>query len=813
MRIVWSWLAECVDVSGLRPEAVAEALTAAGLPVEDLHQISPDVAGVVVGLVRTCEPHPRADRLRLCAVDVGEQEPLQLVCGAPNVAAGQLVAVARVGAMLPQGEIREAEIRGVVSQGMICSAAELGLDVRLLTEQRADGILVLRDAVVGADVSELLALRDTVLEVELTPNRGDCLSVRGIAHEVAALFDRDLILPAPTPPAVADTGADALQVVVQTPLCSVYCGQVVTHGAARPSPHWLQMRLYACGMRSLGAVVDITNYVMFEWGQPLHAFDRAAVAGDHIVVREAQAQEVLYSLDGVRRDLQPGDVVIADERQAIGIAGIMGGANSEVQDSTRAVIVESAVFDPIATRRTALRLGLRTEAAQRFEKGVDAAASPLALARAVELLCAWAGAQVASAPVVWKREQVEQAAIIVRPERVRQVLGYELASERMLDFCRRLRLDCRWVDADRTALRVTVSSRRPDLLIEDDIVEEFARMAGYDEIPTTLPCGVLSVGALTARQQLRRQLRSRLVAEGFLEAWTYSLTSREALAALGDDNGQGGQTPFAAPLLLQNPLSAERECLRPTLLPSLLDAARHNTARGQTSVRLFELGYTFHPQDAAGGGLPLEREWLAIVLSGRADPPGPHASQRSVDVFDAKAAVETMLAMCGVLPAAQWVACERSYFRRGQAGQVLVNGSAVAEFGALRESVSQRWALPDTYYVELSVPQLADLAARQLHVHEVSRQPSAERDVALVLPRAVTSAAVLATAAAHARDLERVFIFDVYEGPGIPDDARSLAMRLVFRAEDRTLTDAEVASQVERVIAACAREYGATLRA
>ncbi|MCY0869950.1 MAG: phenylalanine--tRNA ligase subunit beta, partial [Firmicutes bacterium] len=252
MRIVWSWLAEWVDVSGLPPEAVAEALTAAGLPVEDMRMLAPEVSGVVVGLVRTCEPHPRADRLRVCTVDVGEPQPLTLVCGAQNVAAGQSVAVARVGAMLPQGEIREAEIRGVKSQGMICSATELGLDVRMLTDQPADGILVLRDVPVGADVVDVLALKDTVLEVELTPNRGDCLSVRGIAHEVAALFDRDLIVPSPVAPEVAQGALESLRVSAQTALCSAYCGQVVTHVAARPSPHWLQMRLYACGIRSLG---------------------------------------------------------------------------------------------------------------------------------------------------------------------------------------------------------------------------------------------------------------------------------------------------------------------------------------------------------------------------------------------------------------------------------------------------------------------------------------------------------------------------------------------------------------------------------
>ncbi|MCY0870307.1 MAG: hypothetical protein OWT27_06925, partial [Firmicutes bacterium] len=360
---------------------------------------------------------------------------------------------------------------------------------------------------------------------------------------------------------------------------------------------------------------------------------------------------------------------------------------------------------------------------------------------------------------------------------------------------------------------VMVPPRRRDLLIEDDIIEEFARMAGYDEIPTTLPSGELSVGGLTTHQQLRRLVRNRMVAEGYLEAWTYSLTSRDALAALGLHVEPGADAAPPTALLLQNPLSAEREWLRPSLLPSLLDAARHNTVRGQNNVRLFELGHTFHPTAAEAGGQPQEREWLAVILSGRAHPPGPHASARQVDVFDAKTIVEMLLGMCGLSASIRWAPCERPYFRRGQAGQALVNGLTVAEFGALRERVSQKWSLADTYYVEISLPQLADLAVRHLQVREVSRQPSAERDLALVLPRTVTSAAVLETVAAHAQHIERAFVFDLYEGPGIPDDARSLAIRLVFRAADRTLTDAEVASQVERVVAACAEAYGATLRA
>ncbi len=812
MKITWNWLGEYVDLTGLTPEQVAEDLTSAGIPVEKMASMNSGVDGVVVGLIESVTPHPQADRLRVCKIDTGTTK-LQIVTGATNVQAGQKVPVALVGAKLPEKHIELANFRGLSSEGMLCSASELGLDDKFLPKDQAEGIWIFpEDAPLGENVVEYLGLNDMVMELELTPNRSDCLSFRGVAYEVAALYSREVHMPDADASGVATAGDKPLSVRIDTELCTGYSGQVVTHLVLGPSPMWMQMRLLAVGMRPINNLVDITNYVMFEWGQPLHAFDYDAILNQEIVVRQAKDREILRTLDSQDRELTSDVIVISDHKKGLGLAGVMGGENSEVTGSTTTVVIESAMFDPMTTRRTSRRLQLRSEAALRFEKGLDPDAVLPALHRASALMVQYAGGELVGAPVITGKDLISPRVmqqIHVRTARVADVLGYVLAIEELEGFCHQLGLP---VVREEAGLRVSIPARRPDLIREEDMIEEFARLAGFDRIPSTNLEGVLSHGGLSKTQKLRRMARDYMRNQGFDEVWTYSFVDGEVHRKLNiaDDH------ELARPMRLLNPLSEDREALRTTMLVPLLDVAKYNASRQWDSLFVFELGTVFLPAAPNGDkGMvaPVEKKVLAGVAYGSVAKEPLYAG-RNYDFFDIKGLVEGLFERLGIKDIVNFERMAYPYLHAGRSAEILVGGNPIGKLGQVRKEVAKTFDLAaEVYYFEVEMDALVQMVSSHMYVAELPRHPQVERDLAVVVNRTLSVANLFSTVKAAAGSLlESVSVFDVYTGNHVSDEEKSVALRLVFRAPDRTLTENEVQTAVDQVLSQLNSNYGAVLR-
>jgi len=800
MRVPRAWLAEFVDAPDAA--AIAAALTRGGLEVESIERLGPDLSQLRVGLVVERAQHPNADRLSLCRVDLGGDAPVEIVCGAPNVAAGQKVAVAVPGTTLPDGtKLGRSKIRGVVSNGMICSARELALS------DESEGILVLDPAApVGAPLDTVLAAGDTVLEIALTPNRGDCASILGIAREVRAHFGGPLRMPPTAPEEEGEPAAAAVRVEIEDAEgCPRYAARLVRGVAVGPSPRWLADRLAAAGMRAINVVVDVTNLVLLELGQPLHAFDWETVRGGRIRVRRARADEKIATLDGATRALAAEDLVIADAERAIAIAGVLGGAETEVGARTTDVLLESAQFDARRVRRTARRLGLSTEASYRFEREIDPAGVRRAIDRAARLLAELAGGSVAPGVVLAiGTPRPAPSPIALDPARVNRLLGTRL--DRAAIAALLARVDVAAVE-EGAGLRCTVPSHRNDLRIPVDLVEEVARIHGYDEIPTTLPDEPLRPVPVLRTRAVVDAARDALCAAGFVECMTLPFAS----AADWDRIGLAADDPRRRAVALANPLTEEESRLRTTLVPSLLGVARSNRARQHERVRAFEVGRVFAPR--GGRELPAETPQVAgVVVRGEG---GLWDARASAPLFyEAKGAVELALEAIGV--AGGFAAgTGQPFLHPGASATVSVGGAPVGWVGELHPETAARCEIdaPCALF-ELDLAALAALPRPAAVYREVSRHPSVRRDLAVVLPRTVAAGAVAdAIRATAGGQLVDVVPFDRYEGRGVPDGHVSLAFRLIFQRPDRTLTDAEVAKATDRVVRMLAERFGGALRA
>ncbi|PRX42310.1 phenylalanyl-tRNA synthetase beta subunit [Planifilum fimeticola] len=803
MRVSYEWLKEMVDLSGIDADELAESLTRTGVAVDAVEDRNPGVQRVVVGRVKSVEPHPGAERLRVCRVDVGQEDLLQIVCGAPNVAEGQLVPVALEGAELP-GDVRikRAKLRGVESQGMICSAGELGLPEKLLPKELTEGILVLtEEAKVGQDIRSLLGMDDKVLELDLTPNRSDCLSMIGMAYEAGAVFDRSLRLPEPKELPV--TGAELpVSVAVESEAdCPVYAAQVVDGLRLGPSPQWMQNRLIAAGVRPINNIVDVTNYVMLEYGQPLHAFDYDQVSGGRILVRRARQGERLETLDGVTRECDQDTILITDGDKPLGLAGVMGGANSEVKDGTTRVLIESACFDPVLIRRTSRRLGLRSEASNRFEKGVDRSRIVPALKRAVQLLVEVAGGRVASPIVLEKSGDVDEKIIPVRHGRIVSLMGADIGEEDVMDIFRRLRFP---VKKEENVYHVQVPSRRNDLNIEVDIIEEVARLYGYNRIPAVFLQGSQGRGGLTREQRLRRTIRHTLRYLGMNEAVTYSLTSPQWEKGLS-------LHPDARPIPLSMPISDERSVLRTSLLPHLLQSAAYNVHRRQEHVALFEIGRTYLAEKQPLTDLPEERWELAGLWTG---PMGPvhWREQTASDFYRVKGILESLFARLGI-EGVEFLPDRPEGFHPGRTAEIRIGGRFAGILGQIHPRLSDELDLKETFAFQLDMEVLLDAAKTDLLFRPIPRYPASTRDLAIVVDAGVPAAEVeKVIRRAAGEHLESVTLFDVYTGEQVGNEKKSLAYSLVYRAEDRTLTDEEVAKFHQAVVDELERVFGARLR-
>ena len=784
MKFSESWLRTFVDPP-LDGAALADTLMMSGLDVEAVEPAAPAFNGVVVAAVLSVEKHPDADRLNVCQVDAGDGAPLTVVCGAPNVAAGLRVPLARVGAKLPGGEIRKAKVRGVESSGMLCSAKELGI------AEDAAGLLVLEaDAPLGADIRAIFDLDDRLITIKPTPNRGDCLSLLGVAREVAAMTGSPLKPLAVAAPAEAI--ADRLEITLEDATrCPLYSARVVRGvDAAAPSPRWLVQRLERSGLRSISAIVDVTNYVMLELGQPLHAFDLSCIEGG-IRVRGGRAGEKLAVLNGEDVELNSELLVIADDRKPLALAGIMGGAASGVTAGTRDILLESAFFTPAAIAGKARTLGFASDSSYRFERGVDFAGAARALARATELVVALCGGR--AGPVCEQRATLPvRPPVRMRRARAERLLGVALESAAVADIFKRLGYAFREQDE---SFEVTPPSYRFDLAIEEDLIEEVARIRGYDRIPEGRPQGGAVMLPAAETRLAPRLLRGRLVGRDYQEVVTYSFVER------------GWEADFCgvdAPVALANPIAAHLSVMRSSLVGSLVDCLKLNLSRQQERVRLFEIGCCYL-RDGAGYG---QRRMVGGLAYGGAVAEQWGADKRRVDFYDVKGDVEALLTgyLLRFAPAAL------PALHPGRAAAVSVGNEVVGHLGELHPRLVQKYDLPSAPIVfELNLDKLGDRNLAQFI--DFSRQPIVRRDLAVEVGEGVAVASMLASLRKAASGLVcDLAPFDVYRGKGIDSDKKSIAFRVSMQDTSRTLTDADVDREMERLIQALQEEFQAKLR-
>ena len=784
-----NWLREWVNPD-LDAEALAHALTMAGLEVDAVTPLAEGLSGVVVAEIVSAEPHPDADKLRVCSVNTGT-ETVQIVCGAPNAATGLKAPLAQPGAKLPGGiKIKKAKLRGVESQGMLCSGAELNLS------EDHDGLLALSaDAPVGTPIEDYLDLNDRLIEIGLTPNRADCLSIAGVARDLAVIADAEMSAPALDPVLATIDRTLPIEVTASAD-CPRYLGRVIHNvDVSRRTPLYMVERLRRAGIRSIDAVVDITNYVMLELGQPLHAFDLDALQGG-IRVRKAQPKERITLLDGEERVLTSDTLVIADHQKALALAGIMGGEGSGISGETRHLFLEAAFFTPELMAGRARHYGLHTDASHRYERGVDPELAYQAVERATQLFIECVGGDAGPVTDVTSSADLPQRKpVTLKAASIRRMLGINLAADQVTRIFTGLgfAIDA---DTDSGSWLCTAPSWRFDMGREADLLEEIARIYGYDNIPVEPIRGAASADAAAESAIPQSVIKQRLVARGFNEAITFSFLSPE-LQQLID--------PEIEPVALKNPISNDLAVMRTSLIPGLLSAAAHNINRQQTRVRLFETGLRFMPGESLA-----QTPTLGLLLCGRRMPEGWASNAESVDFFDMKGEIEA------VLPVADQTVTFRAAVRPGlhdgQTAEILLGEEVVGVMGRLHPSTAKILNLPEqTLVAELG---LACVVGRALpDYEEISKFPEVRRDIAVIVNRETPSAAVLDTAMACAgAALADARIFDVYEGDGVAENEKSLAIGLTFRDQSRTLTDKEINESLSQVIESLEEKLGATLR-
>jgi phenylalanyl-tRNA synthetase beta chain len=791
MKFSENWLRELVQIQADRAE-LAHALTMAGLEVEALTPLGESLDGVLVAEIVAAEKHPEADRLQVCKVDAGTGELLQIVCGAPNARVGIKVPLATVGADLPGGiHIKAAKLRGVESFGMLCSAKELGID------NDASGLLELpSDAPLGQPLAAYLGLPDASIELKLTPNRPDCLGLTGLAHDVAALFGSQVNMPAHSDAAVASSARRGirLQAGKDAPR---YLGRIIEgiDPAAR-TPLWLAERLRRSGLRPISAVVDVTNYVMLELGQPMHAFDNDRLEGD-LIVRHARDGEALKLLDGSEARLDSGFVLIADEHKALAVAGVMGGYDSRVTDATQNIFLEAAHFAPAAIMGRARKLGMHTDASHRFERGVDPALPRRALERATELLLAIAGGRAGPVLVAENPADLPKpASVKLRRQRLRRVLGVEVADTEVARIFTALGMQ---VAAIEEGWQVTAPSSRFDIEREEDLVEEVARIYGYDRIPTHTPEGALALATEPEARLNELAVREQLAARGYYEAVNLAFVSQALLQ-------QWGLTERLVPLA--NPLSADLAVMRPSLLPGLIEALSHNRARQQERVRLFELGRVF-----AAGDPPVETPSLAIVACGSARAEQWGEPARPLDFFDLKGDLDALIAWGG--EPQRWAVHADglpAWLHPGRAARVTRDGETAGYLGALHPRLAKQLDLgPDVHVLELALEPL--LGRRLPRAQAVPRFPAVRRDIAVDVPEQVSWSQIeQAVRATLGGTLAELRLFDRYSGKGVEAGRKSLAMGLILQDASRTLTDDDADRCVRNAVSALEAGCEAKLR-
>ncbi len=792
VRVPRSWLRELVDVD-VPTRELADTLSHAGVAVDAVETFAAGVGGIYVGRVLEVEDVAESKKLCVAQVDVGPKGKVQVLAGAKNFTAGDKVPVALPGATVTTLEVpvgKRTMLGKYESNGMLCSAKEMGIS------DDHGGIAVLPDAYdLGADVAALLGLGDDVLEFEIYPNRPDCMSVLGIAREVALLFGAELRYPDATVVEEGRPASEIASVTIEAPdACPRYLARVIDGVSFGPSPLVVQARLTACGFRPLGNLVDATNYVLLLTGQPLHAFDLDRLAEGRIVVRRARAGEKITTLDDVARELTTDDLVIADANSAQAVAGVMGGGDSEVGPETKRVLLESAYFDALTVSRTARGMHMHTEASSRFERGTDPEQVPTAAAIAAERIRRWSGGAVASGAIDAGRPP-DRRHVTLRPDRVEQILGITVPDDEIARYFTGLGLDVSG------RFDTVVPSWRPDLEREIDLIEEIARLYGYEKIPARRRVGI--GGGRTEAQLLRERVRSVLTGAGATEATLSTFIAEEDLRAFGYDGDL---------VRLANPMTVDQRQLRPSLIPGLLRAAQRNLDRGVATVRLFEFGKIFTGWPA-GAELPDESEHFAVLLAGDAGGDEWYASSRAFDAFDVKGTVQLLLDEVGI----EGWRIESGLgmpFHPGRSARILVGDTYIGRFGEIRPTVARAFGIDGPVVVGGFVLEpLVGLAPTQLEVHALPTQPPITRDISMAVADDVSVEAISATiTGAGGGLLERLLLVDEYRGEQVGAGRRSLAFRLWFRAPDRTLAAAEADEARATIVDALRDAHGAEIR-
>ncbi|BBO91894.1 phenylalanine--tRNA ligase subunit beta [Desulfosarcina ovata] len=804
MKVSISWLKEYVPID-MAVADLADALTMAGLEIEAVEDPYAHLDTVVVGRVTTVSAHPNADRLKLCQVDAGDRS-VRVVCGAPNVAEGLTVPLAQVGTCLPNGaKLEKTVIRGEASEGMLCSEIELelGLD--------ASGLMVLDEALVpGQPLKQALHLDDTVFEIGLTPNRPDCLSMMGVAREIAAIQGVKM-----TPPMVALPDAqgdiDALtSVTIDAPdHCPRYAARLIETVAVAPSPYWLQNRLRAVGVRPINNLVDITNFVMLETGQPLHAFDFDHLAGHRIVVRTAANGETFTTLDEKARQLSDQMLMICDGEKPVAVGGVMGGLNSEIEDTTTRVLIESACFDPISIRKTAKTLGLNTDASHRFERGVDPDGTLFALDRAAQLMAELGRGQLVGGTIDADFRTQTPPVIDLSVAATNALLGTEIDRDHMVGMLENI--DFTVQVQGENILRVAVPSFRVDVARPQDLMEEVARLSGYNQIPTTFPT-LPSEGIIPSPMMVvRNQVKTILCGFGFSEAINYSFISAQSCDRIRLDTDD----PLRQHVALLNPISEEQAVMRTSLVPGMLEAAQRNISRQQNNLRLFEIGKAFLPQP--DDLLPLEKEMLVGLWSGSAAWANWHTPERACDFYDTKGVVEGLAVALGIsgltytaLPDAN---CR--YTQAGHTAQILSDGVPIGLIGEVDAAVIGNYNLRQAAFIfELDMEKLAGMIPDAIQMTAIPRFPSTARDITVIVDQDVESGRLLETVNRFGESLvENLYLFDVFAGDPIPEGKKSVSFRVVYRSAERTLEDDTVNEIHRHLTQRLITEFGAALPA
>ncbi len=800
----YKWLKDYITLE-LPAEDLAEKLTMAGIAVEGVTPPVPGLEQIVAGKILELAPHPNARRLMICRVEVGS-EILQIVSGAPNLEAGINVAVARPGATLPSGQkVEVRSFRGEKSEGILCSGSELGTDEWGYGDDK--GVLVLDSGILpGTSLDRALGLDDQILEFDLTPNRGDCLAIVNIAREAKALTGGRLNLPEIQVQEEGVRTGDLIRVEIKDPhLCRRYAGRIVQNVKITPSPRWLQYRLKAAGIRPINNIVDVTNYVMLELGQPLHAFDYDRLQGAQIIVRRVQPGEKLVSLDGVTRDLDEEMLVIADARVPVALAGVMGGLPSEVTEATRTVLLEAAYFDPLNIRRTARLLGMRTESSLRFEKGINLDGVVDALNRAAQLIEQLGAGTIAAGVVDEYVRPAAPLAVRLRTSRVNRILGTHLSRGEVQEILTRIGFTCELFGPD--ALLVNIPPYRVDIGEEIDLIEEVARLYGYDQIEATIPVGVLSQGFHEDRFAVKDLIIEVMVNAGLDEVINYSFINENSLLNLKLPE----ESPLRQTVRLQNPLREEQGVLRPLLLPGLIENISRNYKHKLTNLGFFELGKIFEP--AGQGKLPEEKLHLGIAVCGKIDRGWQEAGQPR-DFYDVKGMIEKLFEVLGVKNVNFQPWRDFPPLHPGRAARLLLGSEEAGFVGELHPDVLEYFEIPTRVVVcELDLAKVLPLASLHKVFQPLPRYPGIARDLAVVVPEEVPAARVTEVILKTGGTLlKECRLFDVYQGPQVPAGYRSLAYALFFQSHERTLTDEEVSLIHNQILDALAEQVGASLR-